>query len=219
MPFTQPPQKTALPPLLPLGARPRREDIDRGRVVLIHGALSPRECRNIIHFAEVQGFQPAGLAIGDDRYRVNAKARNNARVILEDSAFAKALSARVRGLLEPRHERLKLDGLNWRLRIYRYQPGQYFRPHLDVRMGLPGGGETRCSMMIYLNDDFTGGETTFFERKPKGRAKSRKRNNRTTHIIRPVTGAALAFDHLLLHEGSEVTDGVKYAIRTDVIYR
>jgi hypothetical protein len=30
---------------------------------------------------------------------------------------------------------------------------------------------------------------------------------------------ALLFQHQLLHEGSEVTSGVKYVVRSDVMYR
>ena len=31
-------------------------------------------------------------------------------------------------------------------------------------------------------------------------------------------GSAVVFDHLLLHEGAEVTSGVKYAVRTDLVH-
>jgi len=37
--------------------------------------------------------------------------------------------------------------------------------------------------------------------------------------IEPRAGMALLFQHRLLHEGSEVTDGVKYVVRSDVMYR
>jgi hypothetical protein len=56
--------------------------------------------------------------------------------------------------------------------------------------------------MMYLNDNFEGGETTFRELK-----------------IRPRQGMALLFLHNLYHEGTQVTRGVKYVLRTDVMYR
>jgi hypothetical protein len=37
--------------------------------------------------------------------------------------------------------------------------------------------------------------------------------------IEPHAGMALLFQHRLLHEGSEVTSGVKYVVRSDVMYR
>lgn len=35
----------------------------------------------------------------------------------------------------------------------------------------------------------------------------------------PSTGEALLFDHDIRHEGALLEEGVKYAIRTDVMYR
>jgi hypothetical protein len=35
----------------------------------------------------------------------------------------------------------------------------------------------------------------------------------------PRTGMALLFQHALVHEGCVVTHGVKYALRSDVMYR
>ena len=76
--------------------------------------------------------------------------------------------------------------------------------------------------MIYLNEGFEGGETRFFEEKDKksrrGEGRARKFNNRVRFSVRPTTGSVVVFDHLLLHEGSEVTSGVKYAVRSDLVY-
>lgn len=55
-----------------------------------------------------------------------------------------------------------------------------------------------------MNDDFTGGDTAFID---------------LEQSVRPVTGSALLFFHTQLHEGCEVTQGVKYAVRSDVMYR
>ena len=35
----------------------------------------------------------------------------------------------------------------------------------------------------------------------------------------PQTGSILVFQHDILHEGSELINGRKYAVRTDVMYR
>ena len=56
--------------------------------------------------------------------------------------------------------------------------------------------------MIYLNEDMIGGETKF-----------------NHHSIKPATGKALIFKHELVHEGSKVIKGIKYVLRTDVMYR
>ena len=54
---------------------------------------------------------------------------------------------------------------------------------------------------MYLNDDFTGGETAVMSK-----------------VIMPKRGMALFFRHELRHEGRAVTSGTKYVMRTDVMY-
>ena len=38
-------------------------------------------------------------------------------------------------------------------------------------------------------------------------------------VIKPRTGSSLFFQHPIIHEGSEVLAGVKYVVRTDLVYR
>ncbi len=198
----------------------RREDIDRGCYVL-HGLLAPRECRRLIAAAEAIGFTHAGLAIGDDTYRVNLAVRNNLRVVFDAPELAAGLWERMREQVPGHHEGAPIRGLNWRFRVYRYDPGQRFFPHVDVRTRLPIG-ETRESLVIYLNDEFSGGHTCFYEVKDRGsrrgEGRGRKFDNRVQFSLRPEVGAAVAFDHLRLHEGAEVTAGAKYAVRSDLVY-
>ena len=63
------------------------------------------------------------------------------------------------------------------------------------------GEASRLSFIIYLNDDFSGGETTVVDK-----------------TIKPRRGMALLFRHELLHEGRAVKSGTKYVMRTDVMY-
>ena len=59
--------------------------------------------------------------------------------------------------------------------------------------------------IIYLNDDFEGGETTFLVT--------------PEIVIKPETGGGLFFQHPIIHEGVVVTKGKKYVLRTDLMYR
>ena len=36
--------------------------------------------------------------------------------------------------------------------------------------------------------------------------------------VQPETGSALIFDHAMTHEGALLKEGVKYAVRTDVMF-
>jgi hypothetical protein len=72
-------------------------------------------------------------------------------------------------------------------------------------------------MLIYLNDGFEGGCTTFF-------LPSTTPGVLEARPIKPKKGTVAFFPHgaakgSLLHEGSGVEgDGVKYIIRTEVLY-
>jgi hypothetical protein len=57
------------------------------------------------------------------------------------------------------------------------------------------------TFMIYLNEGYEGGETRFESLSVAGKL-----------------GMALVFEHGLLHESAEVTGGVKYVLRSDVMY-
>ncbi|MDF3030995.1 MAG: putative iron-regulated protein [Moraxellaceae bacterium] len=37
--------------------------------------------------------------------------------------------------------------------------------------------------------------------------------------VRPAAGMVLVFPHSIMHQGTPVTSGVKYVLRTDVTYR
>lgn len=143
--------------------------------------------------------------------------------------------------------RLVYAGLNRRWRIYRYAPGgeETFAPHIDA--GFPPSGlsedgaeliwdasngeehvVSRLTVLIYLNDDFVGGETKFYQPLVE-------RDSTIPEVIasiRPVAGSVLVFPqavteeavdyarkHWPVHEGSPVKSGrAKYVIRSDVLF-
>ncbi|MFL9841026.1 2OG-Fe(II) oxygenase [Sphingomonas sp. ST-64] len=49
------------------------------------------------------------------------------------------------------------------LNILRYAPGQEFRRHHDAYAGVPGASQRILTALIWLNDDYSGGETVFTE--------------------------------------------------------
>ncbi|KAK3045137.1 hypothetical protein LTS18_014490, partial [Coniosporium uncinatum] len=70
------------------------------------------------------------------------------------------------------------------------------------------------TFLIYLNDDFEGGGTTFF-------VPSVRSGVMNAYPVKPVMGSVAVFPHgeakgALLHEGTGVRVGTKYIIRTDV---
>jgi hypothetical protein len=76
------------------------------------------------------------------------------------------------------------------------------------------------TFLIYLNDEFQAGETTFF-------LPSAREGTMNAYPVKPIQGSVAMFPHgetsgSLLHEGTGVRKGsdlsAKYVIRTDVLY-
>lgn len=148
---------------------------------------------------------------------------------LTDDSMLAGLWQRCQPLLPRTLGGCSLLGINARWRFYRYTPGVVYRPHIDgawpgsgmrdgqyVYDAFNGDRRSRLTFLIYLNEDFEGGCTTFF-------LPSSRDGVLSACPVRPRTGAVLCFPHgdtagSLLHEGSAVLRGAKYVIRTDVLY-
>ena len=101
-------------------------------------------------------------------------------------------------------------GVNERIRFYRYDPGQQFDWHTDGFFRRDELEQSRLTFMVYLNDGFAGGETSFSGDGCTPRF--------ADFSVTPSTGLALFFTHMLPHKGQPVTEGRKYVLRTDVMY-
>jgi len=108
----------------------------------------------------------------------------------------------------------KAVGLSDHFRFYRYDKGQRFIRHYDgyeygsmVYTNNQNKPQAKMTFLVYLNDQFEGGKTTFFNSKGK-----------ETLAVSPETGLALIYTQKLLHEGSLVTKGRKYVLRSDILF-
>ena len=94
---------------------------------------------------------------------------------------------------------------NPNLRLYKYCKGHSFGRHIDEANVLPGVGVTRLTVLIYLSE-CKGGATRF-----SGNV-----------AFAPQPGAILLHVHgedlCLEHEADPVVDGIKYVLRTDLVY-
>ncbi|ORY52358.1 hypothetical protein BCR33DRAFT_655362 [Rhizoclosmatium globosum] len=209
---------------------------------VIQNLLSLDECRQILTAAESVGFTPDEPVVDTANNR-SILAHNV--IWLTDPKLTKIIEDRARPHLPPTmpddgdtlalnsaNPRV-LEGINPRWRIYRYVPGAIYRPHIDG--GWPkseydvetetytfdaSGGTTwsRLTFLIYLNEGFKGGETTYFVPSKDAVGVMDAKS------VVPRAGCAMVFPHgsvkgNLLHEGSGVLEGVKYIARTDVLYR
>ncbi|HEX8957546.1 MAG TPA: 2OG-Fe(II) oxygenase [Burkholderiaceae bacterium] len=169
-------------------------------VLGIPGFLALEECGEYIAEAERIGFTAAGVRMREGGQKILPEIRNNDRVALDAPHWAEALWQRLAPCDLPAIDGKRAAGLASAFRFYRYSPGQRFRMHKDG--GLEERGmASRMSFLVYLNDDFTGGATDF-----RG------------FSIAPRAGMALVFVHETWHEGGVLGAGIKYVLRSDVLF-
>lgn len=171
------------------------------QIWLIENFWTAQQCNDFIATSEVTGYEAATVTT-EKGAQVIERVRNNNRLLYTDVELAANLWQQLKPYAPAQIGNSLAVGLNELFRFYKYQAGQRFKKHTDQSYARNETEASYYTFMIYLNDDYTGGETTF---------------DKT--VIRPKQGAALIFLHSLEHEGSEVTQGTKYVLRTDVMYR
>ncbi|EOD25537.1 hypothetical protein EMIHUDRAFT_443596 [Emiliania huxleyi CCMP1516] len=195
---------------------------------LLHGVLGREEAAAILRLAQRMGFRT------DHPVSRPAPSPTRGCEWLADASLLGPMFARASPLLPAEVGGGRLEGINPRWRLFEYRRGAIYRPHIDGSWPMGGldqdGGyvhdlhgaavRSRLTFLVYLNDGFDGGCTTFFQpaAAPAGAQRELDRFE-----VTPLAGSALCFPQSatasLLHEGSPVTRGVKYVIRTDVLYR
>ncbi|WP_299677527.1 2OG-Fe(II) oxygenase [uncultured Dokdonia sp.] len=170
------------------------------KIWTIDNFLSDRECDDLIIFSEQKGYSEADVGLKSGA-KMMKNVRDNYRLIYEDHKLSQDLWAIAEAINSFVVDEMSPLGLNERFRFYRYDSGQRFKRHIDGRFKPNEHEESRITFMIYLNDDYMGGETRFNDA-----------------VIQPHKGMALFFIHEQKHESTPIIDGVKYVLRSDVMY-
>jgi len=195
--------------------------------ILLEGVLSPSECHQLMSVSESLSYQPDHPVTEANPTGIDACEW------LVDPSILDPLVQRVLPHL-PTCETYKVAGINARWRLFRYGNGGEYRPHVDgswPKTSLNEDGtytppskdddvdrvRSRYTFLMYLNDGFDGGTTTFYLPADGGR------EGLKAVKVRPKAGAVLMFPQgntaSLVHEGAQVTaGGYKYVIRSDVLY-
>lgn len=185
---------------------PQRIQSQLDFLVVVNELLSQNECADLIDLGYKSVFVRKEIN-GDFEGSNNHFLRNGLSFYtsaIESKTLAEDLWKRIEEHVPKEFDNHTAVGLNERLRFYRYEAGQHFGAHTDGYFQRENGERSFLTLTIYLNDDFTGGETMFLKREK---------------ITAPKTGTALIFPHHLWHTGLKVESGCKYILRTDVMLR
>ena len=181
------------------------------QILVVRNLYTPQECSSLLAVAAEIGFRPASVRTHSGP-RMRPDIRDNERALLEDPAVAGEMWRRISEHL-PAIDEAEPCGVDSSLRFYKYSGSQRFRRHKDGVATRGDGAASKLSYLLYLNDDYEGGETifTFITSGPGGR------DSETLEVV-PETGMALLFIHDQWHEGAAVRSGAKYVLRSDVFY-
>ena len=177
----------------------------------IENVLSAQECQELIARGHALGFGQALVNnYGSDELLTHI--RNNERVQFDDATLALRLAKLLQIQLVDNFPYQMGNRVYAKagdhLRMYRYTPGQYFKPHRDGSFK-DKELESEITVLFYLNDT-DGGETVLM---PYG-----LQQKWAHQAFTPKAGDVLMFEHKTWHEGRPVNSGEKYVLRTDLFY-
>lgn len=187
-------------------------DFRHSLIWTIPDAFSAPECAEIVRSVENAEWLAATVNREEGR-RVDQRVRDNTVAIVRNPNLAEDLYRRIRphvpnSMNAETHGNARADlvpvGVFLPLRVYRYEVGQHFGLHEDQSYFGPNGEVSLLTLLVYLNEDFDGGETEFPEQ---------------NQIIQPRTGTILLFQHRVLHAGNRIVRGTKMVLRTDVLFK
>ncbi len=186
---------------------------------VLYNILTKSECDSLIKQGEIHGFNCFDIA---------TSYRTNERIVTLNGELSRIIWPRVLPYVNPilkidlKHPTLHTDAFtegtwiepscNDRWRLCKYKPSTFFKSHFDY--GHHPCIRTNRSMktcMLYLNEDFEGGETIFYFKTDK--------EGEEVFKLKPKTGMCLIFNQKIWHEGATVTQGLKYFVRTDIHYK
>jgi prolyl 4-hydroxylase len=169
-------------------------------VYLVKNFLSNQECDAFIQRSESIGYEEATVTTLEGQKMIKG-IRNNQRVLIKDFELATNFWNRIQPFVVEQFDSWIPASVNEQFRFYKYALNERFNKHRDGRYRKSEREESRLTLMVYLNDDFLGGETEF-----------------DTFTVLPEKGTALLFRHEIKHKGCKVLSGFKYAIRTDIMF-
>ncbi len=182
-----------------------------GYIKILPNALSKDFCNRLIKVADSKNWEAALITYGEDQV-YEPELRKCSRVM----TFRKKITDFIWKLIKPKVEDFGCDwfkghdtSINPMLRFLKYEAGEYFKSHYDGQYVDEHGNISLITIQIYLNDDFEGGNTIFYDPEDQ---------DDILYRYKPSTGDIILFSQsAFLHSGEEVRSGTKYCVRTEVM--
>lgn len=162
------------------------------------GLLAPERCEELI----------TRLVVADPKTRPTVFAtgkmqRNTREITFRDTRLAAELFAQLAFMMPQEVGHYMLKGVSPAFRVFEHKPGCFFGQHQDGSIEV-GSARSIYTLLVYLSGDVEGGETVFVDDLDR---------------VAPAVGRGLIFNHLATHYGDKVRSGVKYTLRSDILYQ
>ena len=217
------------------------------QIYTITDVLDVDKCSNIITKCENKGWNKSSPSGGGHGRTGREDPRTNKFCVFEDNKLSNYIWEIVKSSLP--HDLTFLGkniyfnshtkGSEWspkfvydKMRIYKYDVGEVFPEHIDYKVkrqiiedGKEYTQQSFLTLLIYLNDDFVGGETGYWPDHNGIHCRFvrdiEKQSCKKDHqiVIKPKTGVCVIQDQNILHEGLPTTKGTKYILRSDIIHQ
>lgn len=182
--------------------------ICNNEVFTIEHLFSADECERLIKASEQNGY-------GQTNYPKTY--RGNLRLISTDEGLAASLWQRIQPFVPEQVEcsgcMWEASGLNECFRLSKYFPGDQFKRHVDANFERGASAQSMYTVNIYLNGDLEGGSTRFYL----------ENEHSADFAVTPEAGRCVIFRQppveRFLHDGEALGSGLKYLLRTDVMYQ
>lgn len=209
-------EELLLPASKVLGEKIRVKEIHPGCVWVVYDFLKPKECQAWIDFVEnskeleICGHPASKYVAHRECYRWQRNDTHIAQTIferMEKSGIIRELQAKIEFSCQSYLPR----GCNPNIRFYKYETGMRFGKHVDESHPVEGAGNTEVTVLVYLSE-CKGGATRFY---------ADTSTKKKSFAFAPKVGALLLHVHgnrCLEHEGDPVEGGIKYILRSDIVY-
>lgn len=166
------------------------------RIYQIHHAVSLSVCRNYIQRGDAIGWGPTNIGELNPLF-----SRSQAAIDID----VPALFAVIQPTAPAQLDGMEIVALAEQYTAcMRYSVGEHLGLHTDAPFLGEDGALTKLSLVLYLNDDYIGGETVFPE---------------LALEVKPEVGKILLFPPDHRHLSKPIEQGAKYIIRSEVLYR